>query len=128
VPEVIVTSRTIRLRGARRKDLEAFLAGPQYTPRTIQVASGRIRGLPALTTPTSRMVRGGEKGMRDVNHPANIIADSIKVQSITTTPSVARRGGVISENQDDKRATTTVVMVTGPRVDALEVTVQWRDA
>ena len=63
--------------------------------------------------------------MRDVNPTAHIIADSVKMQSRITTPNIARRGGVISDDQNDNRATTTVVTVAAPRVEELQVVAKW---
>ena len=81
---------------------------------------------PAHGESTDRLVRGGE-GLSDTN-PFPSRPTSVKLQTRVTTPNVARRGGVISDNQDDNRATTTVVMVTGPRVESVQVTAQWIDA
>ncbi len=81
---------------------------------------------PAHGESTDRLVRGGE-GLSDTN-PFPARPTSVKLQTRVTTPNVARRGGVISDNQDDNRATTTVVMVTGPRVESVQVTAQWIDA
>ena len=126
MPDVILTSRSFRFRGARGTRDTAFLGQAKHNPRSIQLFSGRLRLIPATTTPTARLVHGGESPSDTDPFPARLT--SVKLQSRVATPNVTRRGGVISENQDDKRATTTVVMVTGPRVDAMQVTAQWREA
>ena len=125
MPDVILTSRSLRLRAAYGELDTVFLGQAKYNPRSIMVFSGRFRRVPATTAPRARMVHGGEKGMRDVNPTAHIIADSVKMQSRITTPNIARRGGVISDDQNDNRATTTVVTVAAPRVEELQVVAKW---